>query len=106
MDGNTAGSAASTPLHTWEVLVEGRVQGVGYRYSVHQWACELGVTGWVRNEYDGNVRAVLQHCDPEVLSELAARLRQGPPQAFVLNLEITPVDADAVECFRGFAIRR
>ena len=38
----------------------GRVQGVGFRYTVMQAAKASGLTGWVRNEYDGSVITELQ----------------------------------------------
>lgn len=38
----------------------GRVQGVGFRYKLRYLADAWGVTGWVRNEYDGSVTAQLQ----------------------------------------------
>lgn len=38
----------------------GRVQGVGFRYKLRYLAESYGVTGWVRNEYDGSVSAQLQ----------------------------------------------
>lgn len=38
----------------------GRVQGVGFRYKLRQLAASYGVTGWVRNEYDGSVTAQMQ----------------------------------------------
>ena len=40
--------------------VHGRVQGVGFRYTVTQAANALGLTGWVRNERDGSVTTELQ----------------------------------------------
>ena len=33
----------------------GHVQGVGFRYSAQYLAQAIGVTGWVKNEWDGTV---------------------------------------------------
>ncbi|WP_050638031.1 acylphosphatase [Candidatus Stoquefichus sp. SB1] len=41
-------------------IFHGRVQGVGFRYTVYQKAVQLGLTGWVKNLNDGNVEACLQ----------------------------------------------
>ncbi|MDO4467324.1 MAG: acylphosphatase [Bacillota bacterium] len=38
----------------------GFVQGVGFRFTIARHAATLKITGWVRNEYDGTVRAELQ----------------------------------------------
>lgn len=40
--------------------IYGQVQGVGFRYSARYCALELGVTGWVRNEWDGSVEMEAQ----------------------------------------------
>lgn len=37
------------------IIFEGRVQGVGFRYRAHHAAQQFGLTGWVRNSYDGTV---------------------------------------------------
>jgi acylphosphatase len=42
------------------VRVTGFVQGVGFRYALQARARSLGVAGWVRNERDGSVAAVLE----------------------------------------------
>ena len=39
----------------YRITFRGRVQGVGFRFRAQQAAMEHGVTGWVRNEYDGTV---------------------------------------------------
>ena len=37
------------------IFFYGRVQGVGFRYYAVQKANQLGLTGWVKNLYDGSV---------------------------------------------------
>lgn len=37
------------------IIFYGRVQGVGFRYYAVQKANQLGLTGWVKNLYDGSV---------------------------------------------------
>lgn len=48
------------------IIFEGRVQGVGFRYSLSHLAGHYGLTGWVRNEYDGSVSAELQGLPGEI----------------------------------------
>lgn len=52
-------------LETNRVVVSGKVQGVGYRFSAVRQAHELGVTGWVRNQHDGTVEAVTGYARPD-----------------------------------------
>lgn len=42
------------------VIFSGIVQGVGFRYSLVRLALARGLTGWVRNRYDGKVEAEIQ----------------------------------------------
>lgn len=65
--------------------VEGRVQGVGFRWFVREAAAALGLSGWVRNTADGSVE-VLAAGQPSALSALRARLVEGPPHARVDRL--------------------
>ena len=58
-------------------LIQGRVQGVGFRWYVHREASELDLRGWVRNTEDGDVE-VLAHGDEPDINELRASLRRGP----------------------------
>ncbi len=56
--------------------VEGRVQGVGFRWYVHREAAEIGLRGWVRNTQAGHVEAVAVG-DEEQLAELEAAMKKG-----------------------------
>ena len=69
-------------------LVSGRVQGVFYRASTQQQARHLGLTGWVRNRYDGRVE-VLAWGDEQQLEALAKWLEIGPEYAKVTNIEVS-----------------
>jgi acylphosphatase len=70
------------------IFVSGRVQGVFFRDHTRRWAYSLGLTGWVRNLYDGRVEAVVEG-EKEKLEELIAKLKQGPPMSDVRDVEIT-----------------
>jgi acylphosphatase len=69
------------------IFVSGRVQGVFFRDHTQRWASSLGLTGWVRNVWDGRVE-VLAEGEKEKVEDLISRLRQGPPLARVDNLEV------------------
>ncbi len=58
-------------------LIQGRVQGVGFRWFVHREASELELHGWVRNTEEGDVEVVASG-HSEDLDELRASLRRGP----------------------------
>ena len=59
-------------------LIEGRVQGVGFRYFTRRSARQLGLAGYVRNLPDGSVEAVARGTD-EALAAFEKSLEQGPP---------------------------
>lgn len=42
------------------IVFHGRVQGVGFRYTARYAAESLGLTGWVKNEWDGSVLMEVQ----------------------------------------------
>ena len=69
-------------------LVEGMVQGVGFRYFVTIYAEELQLTGWVRNLWDGRVEVVAEG-PRNALESLLRHLQEGPRGAQVANVEAT-----------------
>ncbi|WP_454848717.1 acylphosphatase [Rhizobium binxianense] len=83
------------------VRITGRVQGVGFRFWTLNEAARLGLTGWVRNEADGSVAALIAGSDAAV-SAMIERLRHGPPGASVSGVEKQP--AALAEMPVGFRI--
>ena len=61
-----------------EIIVEGRVQGVGYRDYVRRRAIGLGLVGYVMNLKDGRVRVHAEGAR-EVIEDLMRQLEKGPP---------------------------
>ncbi len=68
-------------------IVDGRVQGVGFRFFVKNEAEDLHLTGWVRNKYDGRVEVLAE--GPRYDLELfLARLQRGPSSAYVSEVKV------------------
>ena len=59
------------------IIIKGKVQGVGYRYFTLKKAKELHIIGWVRNQSDGTV-ALFGQGNKRNLELLIAILKQGP----------------------------
>ena len=82
-------------------VVQGRVQGVGYRYFVLRYAEELGVSGYARNQPDGTVEVVAEG-DDAALAKLEERLHEGPSFAHVSGVDRQPI---APRGASGFHVR-
>lgn len=68
------------------VIIEGRVQGVGYRFFARENALKLGLTGWVRNTYNGNVEGYAEG-SKEDLEKWINILQKGPRSSFVTAIK-------------------
>lgn len=75
------------PRSAAEILVEGDVQGVGYRNFAQRKALQLGLAGYVMNLRDGKVRVRVEG-RREIIEELARDLERGPPLARVDKLSV------------------
>ena len=85
-------------LHAW---VEGRVQGVGFRYFVRQHVAALPISGWVRNLVDGRVELVAEGRQTD-LESLLKTLRQGPRGSQVTEVQVEWGMAKGE--FQGFSV--
>jgi acylphosphatase len=91
-----------TGIETVRVRVTGRVQGVAYRAWIRDEARRLALSGWVRNEPDGAVSALVSGA-PAAVKRMLAAMREGPPAAAVADVAAEPSDERPPT---GFAIRR
>jgi len=82
------------------LVISGRVQGVGFRYSMAEEAERLGVSGWVRNRRDGTVEAVVDGTTHAV-DAILAWARRGPRGASVSDVQVR----ETAGSFEGFEMR-
>lgn len=68
------------------VYIEGRVQGVGFRYSTHDQAVRLGLKGWVRNLPDSRVEAEFEG-EKDDLETMLEWCHEGPRLANVTRVD-------------------
>ncbi len=85
-----------------EVSYEGRVQGVGFRWSIRNVAKGFDVTGWVRNLPDGRVQMQVSGGEEELRSFLEA-INQSELRAHIKKQTESKLDKPVVA--HGFEIR-
>lgn len=93
---------AETGKMRLHAIIEGRVQGVGFRYFVLDSAESLGVTGWVRNRWDDTVEVTAEGERPD-LEKLLKALQRGPSAAYVSQVKTDWEPATGE--FSGFHVR-
>jgi acylphosphatase len=84
-------------------IIQGHVQGVGFRVYVQQYAANLKLTGWVRNTYRGDVEVLAEGPRP-ALEKLLQLLEAGPHSSHVLQVIRNWSDASGE--FHQFSIER
>ena len=70
------------------VLITGRVQGVGFRFSAEAQATRLGVAGRATNRPDGSLEVEIEG-DDDAVAQMLEWLHHGPPSARVDHVEVT-----------------
>ncbi len=86
---------------TRHLIIEGLVQGVGYRAAMGVEAQRLGLSGWVRNRMDGSVEALVQGPGARI-ERLVAWARHGPPAARVSAIHVAAMEAGQAPGLAGF----
>jgi acylphosphatase len=85
------------------IIIEGRVQGVGFRYYIFENLKNLPVTGFVRNLDNGDVE-IIAEAEEELLEKIVNIAKQGPAMSKVINTSIRYSQATGE--FNSFEIRR
>ncbi|HEY1274259.1 MAG TPA: acylphosphatase [Thermoleophilaceae bacterium] len=83
------------------VIVHGRVQGVGFRYTVRSAARSREVAGWVRNCPDGTVEAVFEGA-PDAVESMVNACERGPRGAAVERADVAEEEPEGLS---GFEVR-
>jgi acylphosphatase len=94
--------AGADEIKRVHVIVEGHVQGVGFRYFTVEQARRLGLSGWVRNLPSGAVEAEAEGPREDLLTFLEL-LEEGPAGAYVRRVRpewLPPIGGEA-----GFRVR-
>jgi acylphosphatase len=92
----------TTPETAAEIVIEGRVQGVGYRDYARRRAAGLGLGGWVMNLRDGRVRLRAEGARGQI-EELVRALEKGPPLSRVERVDVRWTSPTGT--FRDFDVR-
>jgi len=69
-------------LSSVKIVVSGRVQGVGFRYFIARIASDLGLKGYVKNLFNGDVEITAEG-RKEFLVELVKKAKEGPSHSNV-----------------------
>ncbi|MCL4415175.1 MAG: acylphosphatase [Actinobacteria bacterium] len=77
-------------IETYNLLLSGRVQGVGFRYFAQYRAVRYNIKGYVRNTYDDKVEIVCQG-EPDILSKFIREVKNGPSFSQVSQVEMEEI---------------
>jgi acylphosphatase len=89
-------------MHAKDFVITGRVQGVGYRYFAQEAAERLGIRGFARNVFNGDVEV---HAEGEesALRQFKEELQKGPRMSNVTRVVETAASVTGI--YSSFLIR-
>ena len=86
-------------IGTYNLLLSGRVQGVGFRYFTEALAARYNIQGYVRNIYDNKLEIVCQG-GPDNLNKFILEVKKGPSFSHVKQVDMEEIiDAPVYEVF-------
>jgi acylphosphatase len=86
-------------IETYNLLLSGRVQGVGFRYFAEARAARYNIKGYVRNTYDNKVEVVCQG-EPDNLDKFIVEVKNGPSFSHIKQVDMEEIiDAPAYDVF-------
>lgn len=88
----------SAPVKHISILVKGKVQGVGYRFTCMEVAYRLKICGYVRNRHDGSV-FIEAEGEQENLDQFAKWCCKGPMWARVVSCEVAEGEVQGYKSF-------
>lgn len=91
----------NSPTKAYQCIFEGRVQGVGFRYTIFDYANKLNLQGWVKNLDNGDVKAVIQGSDEKI----AHLIKMMDEYSFAKIDKINKVGIPINDSFEGFEIK-
>ena len=83
------------------LIISGKVQGVGFRYWMQNFAINNNISGWVKNRSLGDVEALIIGQEKEI-QKLIKQCKIGPSSATIQNIQINDYNQNYSE--KGFNI--
>ena len=80
------------------IIFYGNVQGVGFRYRALHAANSLGITGWVRNEWDGSVSMEVQGTEADI-DQMILMIQRGT-YVMIRDMKVKSLPLEKEESFR------
>jgi acylphosphatase len=70
-----------------KIIISGYVQGVGFRYFIARFCSDIGINGYAKNQWNGDVE-IYAEGRKEFLEELVKKAKEGPRSANVENCKV------------------
>jgi acylphosphatase len=84
-----------------QILVKGRVQGVGFRWFAMREAESLGITGYVKNLVNGQVEIFVEG-ERDIVQHFKQIMNRGPSYGRVDELDFTEMPFQ--DKYRNFSV--